>query len=477
MAVYTMEDFEAQRWFDAHRGEFIEDISRLVQIKSISSRGEGGYPFGTGCAHALQHILERAEQMGFTPENHENYCGSILLPGETEKEIGIFVHLDVVPEGEGWTFDPYGGALWNGFVVGRGSADNKGSVICALYLLRCLKEKNIRFHHGIRLFFGCDEEAGMRDIEYFLEKHSAPVFGFAADAPFGVCHGERGALSAVFCRSVPGKVLVDFKAGTAVNVIPNRAEAVLCGKDVKSVRMALPEAFEVIQDERGVRVTAFGRSVHGANPGGSVNAAAVLAQGLAVSGLLPVEEGSVMGLLSRTFADYEGMGIGVSFEDQVSGRLTHSGGLVCMTDRKLRFSVNIRYPVTTDRALLHAELDRYCAENRLTMEELHDSAPSYIPADDPIVDYLYETAVDVLNPKLTKYILGGGTYGRKLPRGVSYGPGVRPRYSPFEEGRGMGHQPDECVEINVLRNGFRVYCQALPGLDNLLKREEGESTL
>ena len=475
MKIDTIHDFEAQRWFDAHRHEFIEDLCQLVRIKSVSTPGEGGYPFGSGCANALHYILSRAEQMGFTPENDEDYCGSILLPGETKKEIGIFVHLDVVPEGDGWTFEPYGGTVWNGFVVGRGAADNKGSVICALYLMHFLKEKDIRFHYSIRLFFGCDEEAGMRDIDYFLHKHPAPVFGFAADAPFGVAHGEKGSLSVVFSSEINSTVLADFSAGNTENVVPNRAEAILKIVDVNLVRIVLPESFNVRKEEDGVHVIVLGKASHSANLDGAVNAAAILARGLADSLLLSSSETSTMRMLSQTFADQKGKGIGFSYSDEESGSLTHAGGFVRMTGSKLSFSMNIRYPVTTDRILLHASLDRYCEENTLTIDKIHDNPPSYIPADDPVVEYLYNTAVEVLNPRLTKYILRGGTYGRKLPRGVSYGPGVRPRYSPFDEGRGMGHQPDECVEINVLRNGFRVYCQALPGLDDLLKTEEGES--
>lgn len=478
MPLNTIQDFEAQRWFDAHRAEFVEDLCRLVQIKSVSNRGEGGYPFGTGCAKALHHILARAEEMGFVAENDEDYCGSILLPGETEQEIGIFVHLDVVPEGEGWIFEPYGGVEWNGFVVGRGSADNKGSAICALYLLRFLKERNVRFHHGIRLFFGCDEEVGMRDIEYFLQKHPAPVFGFAADAPFGVCHGERGSLSATFVRPIQTDILTAFSAGSAVNVIPNSARAVLRGVTLSEAEKAFGTDITIEAEEKGIAVTAHGKAAHAANPSGSVNAAAVLAQALCDSRLLNQDEEKAMNVLTETFADHDGEGIGFPYSDEVSGKLTHAGGIVRMETGGISYSVNIRYPVTTDRELLHKALGDYCKKYKLSCEQFRDSAPSYIPADDPVVDFLYKTAVDILNPKLTKYILGGGTYGRKLPRGVSYGPGVRPRYSPFEEGHGMGHQPDECVEINVLRNGFRVYCQALPGLDELLEsQEKGEKAL
>lgn len=468
-------DFEAQRWFDAHRTEFIADICALVRIKSVSCYGMDGYPFGKGCAVALHHILTRAEEMGFQAENDEDYCGSILLQGESDAEIGIFTHLDVVPEGDGWHFEPYGGTVWNGFVVGRGAADNKGSVICALYLLKFLKDSGVRLYHSIRLYFGCDEEMGMRDIAYYLSKHREPVFSFAADAPFGVCYGERGSLSTVIGGTCKGETLLRFESGTSANTIPNAACAVLRCMNLETVRSAFPKEIQVTPTAQGVLVSAQGKSAHAANPENSLNAAAVLAKSFINSALLQGEEQRMMQLIATTFGDYEGKGIGFPFTDEISGKLTHAGGTVAFAQGKLTFTINIRYPISTDREKLKKALETYCEKNKLVLHAFHDSAAHYVNPDDPAVEFLYQTCVQMLQPNLKKYIMGGGTYARKLSRAVSYGPGVRPRYSPFADGYGMGHQPDECVEINVLRNGFRVYCQALPGLDKLLLQEKKEN--
>ena len=84
----------------------------------------------------LDKALEIGKQMGFETENHDYRCGSILMPGRTGQEIGIFVHLDVVHEGNGWTTEPYKPVIKDGWLYGRGSADNKGPAAAALYSMK-----------------------------------------------------------------------------------------------------------------------------------------------------------------------------------------------------------------------------------------------------------------------------------------------------------------------------------------------------
>ena len=63
-------------------------------------------PFGEGY-QALNYMLNLAKSMGFQTLNVDNYAGHIDL-GSGEETVGILVHVDVVPEGEGWTYPPYG---------------------------------------------------------------------------------------------------------------------------------------------------------------------------------------------------------------------------------------------------------------------------------------------------------------------------------------------------------------------------------
>lgn len=67
-------------------------------------------------------------------------------------------------------------------------------VITVLYAMRFLKESGYVSKKPIRLIFGCDEEAGMKDVDYFMAHAPHPEVSFVADCGFPVCRGEKGIL-------------------------------------------------------------------------------------------------------------------------------------------------------------------------------------------------------------------------------------------------------------------------------------------
>ena len=69
-------------------------------------------------------------------------------------------------------------------------------------------------------------------------------------------------------------------------------------------------------------------------------------------------------------------------------------------------------------------------------------------------------------------LLGGGTYARHLPRAAAFGPGIRGMKKPCEPGHGGGHQPDECINLDLLKKAFRAYVEAIMKIDELLCLED-----
>ena len=189
-----MDNKHLSDWIKENADSMIKDIIELVNIKSVSVPGSSPYPYGDGCKKVLDAALGIAERMGFQTKNHDEHCGTVLLKGEIEDEIGFFGHLDVVPEGSGWDHDPYDAVAQNGAVFGRGTFDNKGPSVASLYAIKYIKESNIKLKHSLRVFFGLSEEKGMEDIVYYLEHNPMPKFSIIPDAPFPVCTGEKGIL-------------------------------------------------------------------------------------------------------------------------------------------------------------------------------------------------------------------------------------------------------------------------------------------
>ena len=144
------------------------DIKRLVDINSVEGTPEPGKPFGAGPAAALDEALKMAAEMGLSTNNCEGYMGWAELPGQTDKQIATITHLDVVPQGNGWTADPFDMQVRDGWIIGRGVADDKGPSVLCLYALKFLKEHNVPLKYGVRALLGANEETGMEDVEYYL---------------------------------------------------------------------------------------------------------------------------------------------------------------------------------------------------------------------------------------------------------------------------------------------------------------------
>ena len=124
---------EIEGYMEAHRQEMIDDICTLCRINSEKMPYSEGKPFGEGPFAALQMALSMAEKYGFSITNYDNYVGTADL-NDGERCLDILAHLDVVPAGEGWTeteaFEP---VVKDGRLYGRGTADDKGPAVAALY--------------------------------------------------------------------------------------------------------------------------------------------------------------------------------------------------------------------------------------------------------------------------------------------------------------------------------------------------------
>lgn len=103
-------------------------------------------------------------------------------------------HVDVVPAGEGWETDPFTLVQKGNLYFGRGTADDKGAAIVALYCLKVLKDENVQPKRRLRVIFGAGEETGSNDLEMYLKSEELPVMAFTPDSEYGICNREKGIL-------------------------------------------------------------------------------------------------------------------------------------------------------------------------------------------------------------------------------------------------------------------------------------------
>ncbi len=458
-------------WIAAHREEIVDALSRLVSIRSVSVRDEEGpYPFGRGCAQALDCALSMARELGMSTRNLDYYCGTATGLGDGKSgSIGIIAHLDIVPEGSGWSFPPFDAQQVDGFLVGRGTDDDKGPAVVALYAVKCMMDLGVEMKHAVKVILGCAEETGMEDVAYYREHDEMPLFTFTPDTSFPVCNGEKGILTAdLYSEKLTGNIL-SVKGGTASNMIPDVCELTL---DISGMDIALLQSSEFIRLERDgnrLKVRAEGISGHAAFPEGSENAIRRLAAFVLEHHLLTGNcEQAMQGVLHILY-DYYGAGLGIALADVPSGRLTHNGGILSLdADGRMMLNVNIRYPVTAQGKDVVEQMTRHCAGLGFTVDHVSDDAPTYIPSDSAIIQTLTQTCNEVLGTRLAPYVMGGGTYARHLPNAVAFGPGIPGSAKPFPQGHGGAHEPDECVNIDDLLKALKIYVLSLIRLDTLV---------
>ena len=132
-------------------------------------------------------------RMGFEAQINHDGSYALMHHGEGKKSIGIFGHLDVVPEGNDWRLtEPFEPLEREGHLIGRGVSDNKGGVVAGLYAIAALRELGAPIKSRLTLFMGTDEESGMEDVQLFAREQQMPDFSLVPDTEFPVCHGEKG---------------------------------------------------------------------------------------------------------------------------------------------------------------------------------------------------------------------------------------------------------------------------------------------
>lgn len=142
--------------------------------------------FGESIDLALKKALEISGKLGFkTHRDPDGYYGYAEI-GAGEDMIGVLGHVDVVPAGniQLWEMPPFEAIIKDGKMFGRGTIDDKGSVLAALFATRALLNLGVSFSKRIRFIFETDEESLWRCMQSYCQKEELPTMSFTPDATF-----------------------------------------------------------------------------------------------------------------------------------------------------------------------------------------------------------------------------------------------------------------------------------------------------
>ncbi|MSU01428.1 dipeptidase PepV [Tissierella pigra] len=453
---------------DSYKEEIIASTQEIVKIKSVEEEPKENMPFGEGPYKALQYGLELSEKLGFDTKDLEGYAGYAEF-GQGEETVGVLAHLDVVPEGTGWTYPPYGGQIHDGKIYGRGTVDDKGPAVAVLYAMRALKESGISLNRKIRLILGTNEETGWGCMNYYFKHEKAPTMAFTPDADFPVIYGEKGIivfnLEQKIDLSICGSTkLIDLKGGNAPNMVPDYAEATLEVEDIDNFDERYKEyikdknnPIDINIDNNQVKAIARGISVHGSTPEKGENAISYLMDflGYILEGKCDICE-FINIYNERIGFKHNGEGIGCGLEDDMSGKLNFNPGLIKLEDNKIILTINVRYPIRGSSKEVYEGIKKNIKGTKLELVEgRSDSKPLYVPKDSFLVETLMkvykEQTGDINSDAIT---IGGGTYARAMENAVAFGP-------MFPGQPDVVHQRDEYISIEHLMKITKIYAQAL----------------
>jgi succinyl-diaminopimelate desuccinylase len=404
---------------DDAAAEIVAFTSALIRVPTVNPPGEAY----EDCARL---IGDRLAACGFDVEYHAaegrpehtrahprvNVVG--LRRGRVPRpNVHLNGHLDVVPAGDGWTVDPFGGVVRDGRIYGRGSCDMKAGIAAAVYAAEAIRRAGVEINGSIEISGTVDEESG----------------GFAGVAWLA----ERRRLSA------------------------ERNDYVIIPEPLNPDQICI--------GHRGVywfEVTTHGRIGHGSMPFLGVNA--IDHMGIVLDQmrreLLPV-------LAARTTqvpvvpagARHATLNInGISGGQPVDGIQTPCVADVCRAVFDRRFLLEEGFDATKEEIV--ALLEKAAASTppmRYSLRDLMIVHPTRTPDGSPVIGAL-ERAIRRVFGRAATHVASPGTYDQKhfdriagIPHCVAYGPGILD----------LAHQPDEWCGIDDLVNSTKVLALAL----------------
>ena len=474
----------AGRYIDENWETIVADMGALISVESVEDREAAAEnaPYGPGPRAALDAALAIADRLGFAVCDVDGCVGYADLAGETETQIGIIGHVDVVPAGPGWEFSPFALTRKDGYLIGRGVLDDKGPSVLALHAMKMLEESGVVRPYTVRFIFGANEETGMADVAYYRERFADPAFLFTPDADFPVCHGEKGGINGwIESALIENGQIVELAGGMAANAVPGVAHALvrlsedrreayegLGAEDGASrlVEKVLPDAggaLEVFYEGDGMlRLEAAGKSAHASLPHLGVNAIGIIVEYLLANDLVSADERNFLEAIWKLLAHTDGSGVGIACADEHFGSLTIVGGVIQLADGRIRQSFDSRYPTCTTADEIAAAMQALAESVGASSSVGHVMVPFLIDPQEPTIQTLLAAYNQATGEEAKPFTMGGATYAREFAAGASFGPAMPWIETP--EWAGGIHAPNEAVAEDVLKTAFVAYACALHGL-------------
>jgi succinyl-diaminopimelate desuccinylase len=456
---------------EKRKEELIKDTQRLLHIKSLldEENPTPDAPLGKGVKEALDFMLNLGEKDGFIPKNVGNLAGHLEF-GQGDELLGILCHVDVVPEGDGWSSDPFSAEIREGKIFARGALDDKGPTMAAYYAMKIVKELGLPVNKRVRMIIGTDEESDWRCVDHYFGNEEMPSLGFAPDADFPIINAEKGIADMDIIQTSYGMVntganieVIHFTSGKRYNMVPDFAKAnvVVQVNQIDTIQRftdflkkhelegnSYVENGELIFEVKGV-------SAHGMEPKKGKNAGLFLAVFLSKLNLDDKAAHYFQFVSQYFFNESRGVNLGIAYSDAISGELTINPGRLSYSPLAGgSIGLTCRYPVTNNIDDTKIKLDELLLKKGFEIEKFKDTKPHHVDEKEFLIQTLKKVYEEQTGDYAELISIGGGTYARSLKAGVAFGP-------LFPGRPDIAHQKDEYIYIEDLLKATAIYAQAI----------------
>jgi succinyl-diaminopimelate desuccinylase len=404
---------------DRAADEIVDFASRLIRIPTVNPPGEDYETCANVIgdqlrAHGLDvQLLPAIGRVEHTPQHPRINVVGRHAGVHQGPAIHLNGHFDVVPAGNGWTRDPFGGEIVDGRLYGRGSCDMKAGIAAAVFAVEAIHRAGVVHAAPIEISGTVDEESGgFAGVAWLAENRLLSrerTKAVIIPEPFGVdrvCVGHRG----VYWFEVVAQ------GRMAHGSMPYLGISAIEG---------MSHLLDLVRDELGPAL--FGR----------------------VTAMPVVPDGS-----RHATININGIDGGQPIDDTPSPCVADRCRVVF--DRRFLFEEGLER-TRAEIAALVAKAQSRMPEVQFSIEDRLIFEPTRTPEDAPVIGALTD-AITLVTGRPASLVASPGTYDHKhvariagVPHCVAYGPGQLD----------LAHQPDEYCAIDDILSATKVLALAV----------------
>lgn len=431
-------------------------LQQFVRIASVydPTTIKANQPYGAKVKEALDYFAKLGTDYGFKVDKVDGYCTELSF-GEKGPLIGIYGHSDVVPATGKWTSSPFEATVNDEKMVGRGTADDKGPLLAALYATKLLKDNGLIKNFRVKIVSGGDEERGSSCLRYYFEKHQGeePKFGFTPDADYPLIYAEKGIRDYWLTRICDLSPIVAIDGGLVMNAVCDNLMVTL-KKDDAFEKYLLDKKIDCENDSNEtVTIIKFhGKAAHGSTP--ELGVSAVLSAFGVLGAYYKLEP---LSTFASALLDPHGASFGGTNHSTQLGDATYNYGIAKYDGKALKVSLDFRYGEDAKPDEMIASL---MGKSKMAATLLSEAKPLLFDQKSPLVSTLMKAYKKETWKFFDKPLaIGGGTYAKEAKNTIAFG-------ASFKGHEGNMHSPDEYIYLADFYKDIAIYARAIYMLGN-----------